>query len=174
MFFIIQCLEGHFPAVENVVAFIFSVKIPWRFAWKDGSEVKLLCFFINYIMKRPLTVAWTIPEFNGIVVISFEEFSEFTRDCRWIKLIGMWWWIKNSLNSMDKIHDNNNSIDIGEIDSLVNTTSYHKKFYFSKHDVYCMMNHLYDWTVVDINVRYWSGDIVLIINKPLTSCDTWT
>ena len=154
MFFIIQCLEGYFLAIENVVAFIFSVKIPWRFVWKDGSEVKLLCFFINYIMKRPLTVAWTIPEFNGIVVISFEEFSEFTRDCRWIKLIGMWWWIKNSLNSMDKIHDDNNSIDIGEIDSLVNTTSYHKKFYFSKHDVYCMMNHLYDWTVVDINVRY--------------------
>ena len=75
---------------------------------------------------------------------------------------------------MDKIHDDNNSTDIGEIGGLVNTISYHKKFCFSKHDVYCMMNHLYDWTVVDINVRYWSGDIVLIINKPLTSCDTWT
>jgi len=33
-------------------------------------------------VKRLLATAWTIPEFNGIVVISFEEFSEFVRDCR--------------------------------------------------------------------------------------------
>ena len=123
--------------------------------------VKLLCFFIDYIIKRPLTVAWTIPEFNGIVVISFKEISEFAKDYRWMKLIEVWQWIKNSLSSMNRIHGNNDSIDIGEMGSLVNTTSYHKKFCFSKYVIYYMMNHLDDWTVIDVNMRYQSGNIIL-------------
>ena len=62
---------------------------------------------------------------------------------------------------MDRIHDDNNLIDIGEIGGLVNTISYYKKFCFSRCDVYCMMNCLDDWTVVDMSVRYWSGNIGL-------------
>jgi len=62
---------------------------------------------------------------------------------------------------MDRIHDDNDSIDIGEMDSLVNTASYYKKFYFSRHDIYCMINCLDDWTVMDVNMRYQSGNIVL-------------
>jgi len=33
-------------------------------------------------VKKPLAVAWTIPEFDIIVVISFEEISEFSEDCK--------------------------------------------------------------------------------------------
>jgi len=62
---------------------------------------------------------------------------------------------------MNRIHDDNDLIDIGEMGSLVNTVSYCKKFYFSRCDVYCMMNHFDDWTVIDMNVRYQSGNIVL-------------
>jgi len=60
-----------------------------------------------------------------------------------------------------KIHDDNNLIDIGEMGGLVNTISYHKKFCFSRHNIYCMMICLDDWTVIDMNVRYQSGDIIL-------------
>jgi len=60
---------------------------------------------------------------------------------------------------MDRIYDDNDLIDIGKIGGLVNTVSYHKKFCFSRCDVYYMMNYLNDWTVMD--VKYQSGDIVL-------------
>ena len=56
---------------------------------------------------------------------------------------------------MDRIHDDNNLIDIGEM------VSYYKKFCFSRHNIYCMMICLDNWTVIDINVRYQSGNIVL-------------
>jgi len=62
---------------------------------------------------------------------------------------------------VDRIYDNNDLINIGEMDGLVNTISYHKKFCFSRCDVYFMMNYLDNWTVMDMNVRYQSGNIVL-------------
>ena len=42
---------------------------------------KFLCFFINYVMKGPFTLARTVPKFDGIVVILLEELSKFTRNC---------------------------------------------------------------------------------------------
>jgi len=71
----------HLPAIENVIAFIFSAKILRRFAWEDRSEVKFLCFFINYIVERPLVAAWTIPKFDGIVAILLKGIPEFTKNC---------------------------------------------------------------------------------------------
>ena len=64
---------------------------------------------------------------------------------------------------MDKICNNNDLIDIGKIGGLVNTISYHKKFCFSRHNVYYMMNHLDDWTIVDMNIRYQSSNIVFML-----------
>jgi len=67
---------------------------------------------------------------------------------------------QNSLSSIDKICDDNDSIDIEEIGGLINTTSYHKKFYFSRHNIYCMINCLDDWTVINVNMRYQSSNMV--------------
>ena len=51
---------------------------------------------------------------------------------------------------MNRIYNDNDLIDIREMNSLVNTTSYHKKFCFSRHDVYFIMNYLDNWTITDI------------------------
>ena len=137
--FVIQSLEMHLPAVENV---IFSAKIPRRFAWEDGSEVKFLCFFINYIVEGPLVAAWTIPKFNGIVAILLKGIPEFTKNCWWMNLIRMQWWIENFLSSMDRIHDDYNSICVRKMGSLINIASYYKEFCFIGHDIHYTMNCL--------------------------------
>ena len=62
---------------------------------------------------------------------------------------------------MDGICDNDDLIDIGKIGGLVNTASYCKKFCSSRCNVYCTMNHLDNWTVMNISMRYQSGNIVL-------------
>ena len=61
---------------------------------------------------------------------------------------------------MNKICDDNNLIDIGEMGGLINTTSYCKKFCFSRCNIYYMMNCLNDWTVMDMNMKYQSGNMV--------------
>ena len=45
---------------------------------------------------------------------------------------------------MNRIHDDNDLTDVGKISGLLNTTSYYKELYFSRYDIYNMINHLDD------------------------------
>ena len=55
---------------------------------------------------------------------------------------------------MDRVYNNDNLIDVEKMDLLVDTISYCKKFCFGEYNIYCLMNHLDDWTVVNMNVSY--------------------
>jgi len=76
----IQSLECHLPIVENSITFILFIKIPQGLARKDGSKIKkeLFCFFINYVMKHPIFLTWTIPKFDRVALISLEELPKFS------------------------------------------------------------------------------------------------
>ena len=55
---------------------------------------------------------------------------------------------------MNRIHNDNDSTDIEKTDSLVNTTSYCGELYFSRYNIYNMMNYLDDWIVIDVDMSY--------------------
>ena len=75
-------LEHHFPIIENFIIFILFIKLLWGLAGKDRDEIKILHLFVNYIMESSFVMTWTIPKFNRITLISFEEFHKFSKDCR--------------------------------------------------------------------------------------------
>jgi len=53
---------------------------------------------------------------------------------------------------MDEICDDEDSINIRETGSLINTTSYHKEFGFSRCNINYVMYYLDDWIVMDMDV----------------------
>ena len=98
--FSVRGLKCYFPIIKNFIVFVLFVKLLWKLVEEDKYEVKILHLFVNNIIKSPLVMTWTIPKFNQITIISFEEFSKFPRDYRWLDLIQINWWIKNE----SKIH----------------------------------------------------------------------
>ena len=81
--FVIWCLENHFPAVKNIITFIFSAEILWQFTREDRQKAKLLHFFVNYVIKVPSLIAGTILEFYEIIVAFLKKLYEFMWDCIW-------------------------------------------------------------------------------------------
>ena len=61
-----------------------------------------------------------------------------------MNLIGVYQRIKNSFDSVNRICDNHDSFDVGDIYSLIYTVSYNEEFYFSCYGVYYIMNYLND------------------------------
>jgi len=174
--FVIWHLEKHLPAIENVIIFIFPAKLLWRFVWENRSEVKFFHFFIDHRVKTSLTIARAIPKFNRITAISFEEFPKFARDFCWINLIRMWWRVENSFSSMDRVHDDDNLIDVEKMGPLVDTTSYCKKLVnmtFTAWWIVLMIGLLWTWMWA-INMATWF--FILASNITTTTCrsvDTW-
>ena len=62
---------------------------------------------------------------------------------------------------MDRICDDNDSIDVGQISSLVNTTSDDEELNFSRYNVNSMIDYLDNWTIMDIDVCYQSSNLIL-------------
>ena len=118
----------------------------------------------------PLTT-WTIPKFDTMVVTFLEKLSKVLRDYHWLKLIRIYWGIKDFLGSIYWIHNNNDSIDIRKECSLIYATSYYKKFCFCKHDfnhvIFCFDNRI----VVTMDIGYGSGN--LIFNTSIRYNDYW-
>jgi len=73
-------LECHFPNFEDGVTFAFLVKVPRYFAQKKWNWVESFCFFINLIVKMPFEMAWAFPKFDGIVLMTYEEFVKIRKD----------------------------------------------------------------------------------------------
>jgi len=55
---------------------------------------------------------------------------------------------------MDGICDDDNSIDVVQMDGLINITSDGKQLSFSNHDSNGMMDCLNYWTVIDVDMYY--------------------
>jgi len=70
-------------------------------------------------------------------------------------------WIKNFLGSIYEVCNNNDATDIRYTCSLINAISDSEELHFSKQDIYSIINYLDKRTVVNMNVCYWSGDLVL-------------
>jgi len=81
-------------------------------------------------------ITGAISESNGVVIISFEKHSEY---CSWLRLVWMRWWIENSSSSVNRVHNNKNFLDIGKVNSLINTISDCKEFNFGGHNIDSMM-----------------------------------
>jgi len=45
---------------------------------KDRQNIEFFGFFINSFMERPFIITRAIPEFNEVVIISFEKHSKFS------------------------------------------------------------------------------------------------
>ena len=69
--------------------------------------------------------------------------------------------IKHFLCSIDRVHNNKDTFDVGKIGSLINIISYHKEFSFSSHNINCMVYSLDNWSVMDINMCYQYGNLIL-------------
>jgi len=72
-----------------------------------------------------------VPEFDGVVNISFEKLSEFSQNYSWLELV----WIR----CMNGVHNNENFLDVGKMNSLIDTTSDCKEFSFSSYNIDNMM-----------------------------------
>ena len=92
-------------------------------------------------MESLFAMTWTIPELDRIIVIFDKKLPKFTENYRYMNLVRIQWWIKNSLSNMNRICDDNDSTGIGKTSSLVNTTSYCKELCFSIYDIYGIMNY---------------------------------
>ena len=62
---------------------------------------------------------------------------------------------------MNGVYDDNDLIHIRRIDSLINVTSYDKKFSFSKHNIDYMINGLDDWVIFTMDVGYQYSNLIL-------------
>ena len=55
---------------------------------------------------------------------------------------------------MDGIYDDNNSIDVVQIDGLINTASDGKELSFSSHKIDSIIDYFDNQTVIDVNMCY--------------------
>ena len=62
---------------------------------------------------------------------------------------------------MDRICDDNDLIDVGQISSLVNTTSDDEELNFSRYNINSMIDYLDNWTIMDMDVCYQSSNLIL-------------
>ena len=96
----------------------------------------------------------TLPEFNGVVLVFSKEPTQFLEDGCCVELIWMGFTIKDFICSVNGISNNDNFEYVLFATYLVNTASDGKKFCFSAHDVYCMVNRLCQRVVVYMHMRY--------------------
>ena len=73
-------------------------------------------------MEMPFEMAGTFPEFNGIVFMFVEEIAKIQKDSCWLDLIGMDQRVKDLLDCMNGISNNNNLWNIAESQSLIDAT----------------------------------------------------
>ena len=94
------------------------------------------------------------------MLISFEEFPKFSRDCGQLNLIWVDQQIENSLCSIYQVHDDDNAINSDYLGGLIDTTPDSKKFGLSESNVNCMMKSLDDRIIIDIDISNQSGYLI--------------
>ena len=105
-------------------------------------------------MKGPIAVTRAFPKFNGIVLMSHEEFTQFLEDRHSMNLIRMRRWVKNSFGCMDCISDNSNLGDVFAVYGIINTAPNSKQLCFSTCDMNYMMEDFGDGTIMNVCMQY--------------------
>ena len=88
----------------NIIFQLSRISLHWFFLSNSHENLQEKIemrskFFISLstISWSPLVLTWTIPKFNHIAIISFEEFRKFPRDCSRLNLIWMDQWIRRKV-----------------------------------------------------------------------------
>jgi len=137
-FFFVRCLKCHFPHIKNVMTFFLFIKVPRWFTRKEGNKIKFFCFFVYNRMECPVIITRIISKFDRIDEILIKEFSEFSWYCWWLNLIWMNWWTDDLMGSVYRICDDNYTINVGDLNSLINATFNGKKLSFYSSEI----NHM--------------------------------
>ena len=126
--FSIQCLKGHFPLVNNVVAIRFLAVIPRYFTRVRGDEIEQLGIFIDVLVKSPFKTTRAFPKFNGIFVIFVKKMTQLTKNGHGVRLEWMQFAVEYFLCSMNGIGDDEDFrhvfFDAGLIDAASNSEQF--------------------------------------------------
>jgi len=82
----------------------------------------------------------TIPKCDRIIRALIKESSKILRYNNEVQLIWVERQIKDLPCSINSISDDNNTFDIQDLNSLINSTFNQKQFYLSGSDISCMMD----------------------------------
>ena len=83
------------------------------------------------------------------------------RDGSWLYLIGMWWWVEYFLCGMQWVGYDNDSLDIQDINCLIDTTSNSEELHFCSRYINGLVICLDDWPVERVDMWYGGGYMVL-------------
>lgn len=150
---------------------MFLAKIPRQFIRKVWRWNKAFGVFINSHVEQPVEFTGTIPKFDVVVVTLHKELSKLMRDSGRMYLVRIHWWVKNSLCSMQIISDNNNFLDLGKSNCLINTTVDGKKLSFSESNIYCTINYFDGRFIVCVDV--WDGCGNMIFDAHIRYDNSW-
>jgi len=116
-------LECHFPLIDDVITIRFLAKVSRYFAWIRRCYRKRFGIFIGIMMEPPFEFAWALPEFDGICVISDEEFSQLFKDGDGMNLERGGVGVENFPCHVNRVSYDDDLGDIVEGTRLVDTTS---------------------------------------------------
>jgi len=111
-------------------------------------------------VESSFVTTWTIPKFDRVMLISFEEFSKFSRDCGWLNLIQIDQQIENSLCSIYQVCDDNNVINIDYLSGLINTIPDSEKFGLSRSNIDYIMKSLDNSIIMDMDMSNQSNYLI--------------
>jgi len=112
-------------------------------------------------LSRLFIITWTVLESNGVHWVPKEEYSKILCYSNELLLIWMNCGIKDALNWMDSISNDNHIGCIHNLDSLVNPIFNSKKFSLSKSNIYGMMNCFLDFVEMMMYMQDRCSNIVL-------------
>ena len=133
-------MKCHLPFVDDWIAFFFLAKIPWQFTWENRIDLELFGLFVYSWMKRPFSAARAIPKSDRVARTFVKESSKILRNSNGLQLVWMRGWIKNVSCSMNGVSDDNDTFNVGDLYSLIYSTSNREQLCFSGSDIDCMMN----------------------------------
>jgi len=94
---------------------------------KSGVGLKALVS-LSTALWRLVEMTGTLPEFDGVVLMSKEELSKFNEYGYWMNLKGVWRWVKDFSGCKNEISDDDNLGNVIMIWGLVDTTPHGEKF----------------------------------------------
>jgi len=101
-----------------------------------------------------IAFAWTLPEFDCVLMMTIEELSEVVKDKSCLLLKHVSGRVKDLFCRMDGIYDNNDFRYTLEIGCLINATSDSKEFGFSASNVDHMVKCFDEWSVMNMDMHY--------------------
>ena len=127
---------------------------------KSEEWLNFFYLFINNRMKLLVIATQIVPKFDRVQEILNKEFSEFSWNYYWLKLVWMNWWIESIMSSIYKVCNNNNMIDTRDLNSLIDPISNSEKLSFCGSDVDYIIDSFLDKVHRWVNICYEYNNLV--------------